>query len=724
MSILKKVTVVLLVFVVSAMNFCDACAALRPKAGEFPDKTIIIGAHAIVIDSLTQDLLDSAKKSVEETGQSRIYFKSDIKKGVWFDITSSTDASQISVTTDNIVDNSEIDKLKLNYYTNREGKTIDLRTGDSVETSMMDDIANPENLEELNGLKEELTIQTNFAENEKNSAKKNIYNAQKNSLENVLKPITSEAIVTIEKQLNEMDDFINGLKTQYADIETINTASQLKIQLLNQKKSLCYQALLDRMEEEITKLDYLDSGELISKYTESATKLQASLSELGVQTKKTPDQEQSANKGTSAFRQLEQESAEKLMEALLQKNKASATELLDTIVSLNQLQNNIPPDNEKEKQNQLLAARAVKQRAAANIENLAFEGFETKDYQEALNNGEPLGVLEKYQIAALGELRSSLDDLNIIDGKIAVLISNEAEKLSELEKSNQICKNALNTMKSSPISKNAASLFEKSIHSLEAQIREKKLNANGEYKNAVEEKTNSQNKANALNEKYLGAVEYGNKADMETLKAQIDIALADVLKEEEKIKKIENEFDKNNLTDTTEQAVNIEEGTKKAEQSPIDQSEIAENLQMIGANEDIYTSEEKSALQKQLAQKNGDEMIAPWFIVFEGYSIKLTSPIIKKGKDIYVPYYELANKLGAQILKSKTGDTIIIKDQGVLIEFGDEMSPIYVNDKKMPPNLKPLYSSKKIYIPLRCFELGYGWGYRQDESGNIYVFKK
>ena len=38
----------------------EAEAALRPTAAEFPEKTIIIGTHAVVIEYLTTDLLEAA----------------------------------------------------------------------------------------------------------------------------------------------------------------------------------------------------------------------------------------------------------------------------------------------------------------------------------------------------------------------------------------------------------------------------------------------------------------------------------------------------------------------------------------------------------------------------------------------------------------------------------------------------------------------------------------
>ena len=88
---------------------------LRPDASAFPDRTIIIGSYAIVIDHMTNSILEKAEQSAQSENQNNIYYKSDINSGTWYDITQSSDISEISKTVDNVVSYQQINGLTLTH---------------------------------------------------------------------------------------------------------------------------------------------------------------------------------------------------------------------------------------------------------------------------------------------------------------------------------------------------------------------------------------------------------------------------------------------------------------------------------------------------------------------------------------------------------------------------------------------------------------------------------
>ena len=269
----------LLGFLLSSFILSQQCSVfaqevLRPDARAFPDRTIIIGTYAIVIDQMTNAILEKAENSAQMNHQMNIYFKSDINEGTWYDITQSVDISQISKTIDNVVSYDQINGISLTHYVNEKGEIIDLSTGDTTSTTQIDDVSYPENMPELEGIKEELQIQKGMKE------KGSIEGTQAyESLKRIVQPLaeqqenaTAQQKETIEQlqkkqeQLQAMEKYIAALRQEGASIEKINEAENQKTALENEKKILCYQKVLERIETEMSVLDYNKNAALIQKY--------------------------------------------------------------------------------------------------------------------------------------------------------------------------------------------------------------------------------------------------------------------------------------------------------------------------------------------------------------------------------------------------------------------------------------------------------------------------
>ncbi|MDR3294890.1 MAG: hypothetical protein LBT26_03525 [Clostridiales Family XIII bacterium] len=139
--------------------FWNSDEAVHVSAGGIENSTLAIGTHLIHISALTQELYDIASASAGESGQDRVYYKSELSNGAWCDIsganalTAITGGAQGAFGTSARVSDTVIAALFFTHHTKSDGITYDLRTGQAVNIF---DIRNPydlELMEELSPLK-------------------------------------------------------------------------------------------------------------------------------------------------------------------------------------------------------------------------------------------------------------------------------------------------------------------------------------------------------------------------------------------------------------------------------------------------------------------------------------------------------------------------------------------------------------------------------------------
>ena len=109
------------------------------------DSVLFIGTYLIHSQALTDELYEKAVESASQSGQSNVYYKSELASGTWYDI---TDASGIEDISDKgiMVDESELANLWVTSYTGANGITQDAL---SNSTMSIFDTPDPYNLYEL-----------------------------------------------------------------------------------------------------------------------------------------------------------------------------------------------------------------------------------------------------------------------------------------------------------------------------------------------------------------------------------------------------------------------------------------------------------------------------------------------------------------------------------------------------------------------------------------------
>ena len=145
LALLVLAAVAVTVGLIYTNAFWNETSAVHINAEEIEDSTIAIGTHLIHLSAITDSIYEVAQSSAEESGQSQIYYKSELGGGVWFNITTAKSLADIT-TQGTPLKNEEIEKLFFTHHTKSDKITYDLRTGEAVNIF---DIRDPYDLEAL-----------------------------------------------------------------------------------------------------------------------------------------------------------------------------------------------------------------------------------------------------------------------------------------------------------------------------------------------------------------------------------------------------------------------------------------------------------------------------------------------------------------------------------------------------------------------------------------------
>lgn len=123
----------------------DEEEAVHIKPDETEDSTLIIGTHLVHISALNDTLYEIASASAGFSGQTELYYKSELGDGKWYSLSNAKSLADIKGDGKQISD-SVIKKLWFTHHTKSDGKTYDLKTGKRV---LVYDIISPYDLHEL-----------------------------------------------------------------------------------------------------------------------------------------------------------------------------------------------------------------------------------------------------------------------------------------------------------------------------------------------------------------------------------------------------------------------------------------------------------------------------------------------------------------------------------------------------------------------------------------------
>ncbi len=574
---MKKIVSLLIAFVV-LLGSIQVFAGTRPTAAEFPEKTIIIGTHAVALNSLNKEILEIAQKSADDSSQDKIYFKSDINKGTWYDITDSTNINQISVTTNNIVSNETINQLPLTHYTNEKGETIEFSSGNIISLSAIDDCIDPNNIAEMDTIKNEREI---LASLDKNDAveedDKDTHDAKVSSIDRVMKIIEGYSVTNANNKIKGMESLVKNLQSDSSvTSDMVALAVDEKVNAENEKKAICYQTLIDRMNEENKKLNYQTCNDLIQKYGDAITALQGKISELGVDEKVLNSSENqngtgengstengqgsssvgdngyinSENVNDNILNQGQQEIQKDIFTSAIDKacddmvnsamngNIDGAKSSLKKAAALKSSADNNMNVSDEVKSLQLSALESVKNDAKSAFNESVKNLTDNDEYKNALTDGSSDATIEKIKSDLAEEIADNLAQIMDIDKKVNQRQSSFSKKDSNLNSTKALAESAIASA-GDEFKQAISNALASKISEINDEISENKLNSLPEYETVKKTVDELKNSVHNLNEKYISAIEEGS-GNADSLKDSLQKAADALFDAEDKMINLEN----------------------------------------------------------------------------------------------------------------------------------------------------------------------------------------
>lgn len=769
-----------LVLVLSSSSM--ALAAQRPTASEFPDKTIIIGTYAIALEALNDEVYAVATASADESGQEKIYFKSDINKGTWYDITNSTQISQIAVTQDNLVPNQTIEDLPLRYYTQSNGETIDFATGQNVSIAEMSELTDPANMDEMQEIITELEIQKSVAESIDDEEQKEIAEEKVKSLETVLAPIGAdgddrvllEQLENLRQQIASMEKSVQAMQIQGASAMALSIAIEEKMALEAQRDAVCYDLIYARMDAESQNLNQMEHGDLLEKYATAMSGIKETQTAMGVPTSTdAEDGTQSEQGDTSgntqestgaaavpdAAEKLDEQISAELQEALISGDLDAIMEAITKKEALQGVESNFTAVSDEMLQMQTEMLAQMKKEAKSSVSEKMSAAAQDQEYAQATQNGTSQTTLDK-MLADMGtEVMDSVNDILEADDKSLQRITDPVQKVGILEDTATYLEQLAEQVPAilqEEISQQIAKLQEENKEKLD-QV---KLETVPSYQALQVSLENLTQTIEDLYDTYMEQVEENNMDAAVALKNQINAltdqketaqAALDAMEQavadgsvgvDVSTGKMEENQKGKELEAATNQAIADHAAAIHAAEIAMAQ---ADNLTNSAASDsstnadDItdaisgdvptealeagYTEAEAKSLS-QAAENMGAGYLPPWKLIFQDMQVKLYVPIYLSGNEVYVPAEDLAAQLGVSVIRSRTNGAVVLRKSGGIIEYIPNDTVMYVNDKRTQAKPAPsvLYGGK-VYIPLSAFERAFGYTeVRMDDT--IIVSKK
>ena len=253
----KKIfTVILLVCLVIAggqgyrmvrAQIIDETNSVHIKADEIEVSTLIVGTHLIYLGAMSDTIYETAITSQQNSSQFRIYYKSELADGTWYDI---TDASTLQeITAAGVpVDKSVIEALNMTHHTKSDGITYDLRTNKAVSVFDVSDPYDLEGLTELEPIKTQHTVLSETDEDERTAT-----NKRDLQLINELFGIEIKTEVTekCDEQLENLNEYYVILQRDGADSSTIDMCQKIMEKIDATRRAAVFEKLKDDLKREV-----------------------------------------------------------------------------------------------------------------------------------------------------------------------------------------------------------------------------------------------------------------------------------------------------------------------------------------------------------------------------------------------------------------------------------------------------------------------------------------
>jgi len=222
------------------------------------NSTLIIGTHLIYLHALSDELYKIAMDSASASGQDRIYYKSELAGGIWYDITDAGSIMDIT-SSGSIASQGELEALYFTHHTKSDKITYELVNNKAVCIFDIDVLYDLENMEELEALK----IQYDTMKQSKISTK-----TAKRNLEFIKKffamKVDSNTTKECDRQIEALNGYYRELVANNANEKDTDIVLKVMEKIDNARKAAVFQMVdtgLSNLQDQVASVGGEDGGD-------------------------------------------------------------------------------------------------------------------------------------------------------------------------------------------------------------------------------------------------------------------------------------------------------------------------------------------------------------------------------------------------------------------------------------------------------------------------------
>ncbi len=404
----------------------DENKAVHIDASSIEQSTLIIGTHLIYLYSLNDELYQIALDSAADSGQTQIYYKSELADGTWFDI---TDAGSIADITDSgtVVSDDTINNLYFTHHTKSDGKTYDLRTNQAVCIFDINNVYDVENMSELESLKNQYDVMKESGDNSA-AMKRNIGLVETFFATSV----STDETFTCDTELTALQSFYDKLTADKADASELEAVMDVMAKVDNERKKTVYGKvdealtnLLDQASDGTSTDENIEYYELDNNFLTAIADAQSDLS--GSMTEAEGDL---LEEGSTVLSAMEYSVANSLITNALSNNFSGCEEDVAKLTAISHISQELIVSKESE----LDLLEELISDAFSKYQDALKDG-PSDEYNNAVSNNSSHAVLENI-------IRSDMADVNSIRSELQFLIKAKTDR-SEMEAATEYIKQCI-----------------------------------------------------------------------------------------------------------------------------------------------------------------------------------------------------------------------------------------------------------------------------------------
>lgn len=367
----------------------DEASAIHILPEEIGETTLAVGTHLIHLDTADDTIYKIAAESAEQSGQTEMYYKSELGGGAWYCLDSAQSLEDITESAVKVED-SEIAELLFTHHTRADGITYDLRTEEPVNIFDLTDPYSLNKLPEFDELANRMQIMENGG-------------ADTSLIEEFFdRDIRDEQTARLDGMLETLDRSYRNIISQ----EGAGTRTEMLRQVMGkvdaERRGLVYEKTVSPLNDLISMAASgnrtEDGSELLTVIGNTLKKVQARLDALA-------DEGINSSDVLSSLTSVEDELAEEVLRAAENRDEDSLKSILSEMAALDSIRSGIGTDKEAEKK--LLAERLIpeaKRLADGNESSMAEKELE---YYEELS----AKLAEEWNEKDLSETQKELETL-------------------------------------------------------------------------------------------------------------------------------------------------------------------------------------------------------------------------------------------------------------------------------------------------------------------------